>query len=280
MARSLESLRRELERRYDAGRIELPPLPEVAQRVLETAADPMTAAADLAELVHRDQGLAAEILKDANSAMQAGRVAIVSLQQAIARLGVQRVVELAVAASVRDGVFNAPGFQEELRQLWRRSLGTGLFAKEVARALREDVEAAFLSGLLRHVGTALLIRALSRIRRASDPRMPPEEFRELEAAFRLRLGLRAAESWGLPEHVRETVAFDESTPRASAARDALLVLLAERLFDLLDADEDDEAKEEALRADPILDELGIYPDDLDALLARRDVIREMLENGE
>lgn len=280
MARSLESLRRELERRYDAGKIELPPLPEVAQRVLETANDPMTAAADLAELVHRDQGLAAEILKDANSAWMAGRVAIVTLQQAISRLGVQRVVELAVTASVRDGVFAAPGFQEELRRLWRRSLGTGLFAKEVARNLREDVEAAFLAGLLRSVGTALLIRALARIRRLSEPRMRPEDFRELDAAFRVRLGLDAVDRWGLPDTVRAAIAFDESTPVAERSAGALLVLLGERLFDLIDMDEGDDSKEEALRNDPILDELGVYPDDLDALLGKREAIREMLENCE
>ncbi|MCP5055581.1 MAG: HDOD domain-containing protein [bacterium] len=280
MARSSESIRRELERRYDAGKIELPLLPEIAQQVMETASNPLTASADLATLVHSDQGLAAEILKDANSAMQAGRVAIVSLQQAISRLGIQRVVELAVAASVRDGVFSVPGFQQELRGLWRRSLGTGLFAKEVARALREDVEAAFLSGLLRNVGTALLIRALARICRVNEPNMRPEEFLELDAAFRVRLGLDAAESWGLPEHVRDAITFDGSVPPETGTTHAKLVLLAERLFDLIDADDENASKEEALRDDPILDVLGIYPEDLDALLEVGNTVREMLETGE
>ncbi|MCP5067359.1 MAG: HDOD domain-containing protein [bacterium] len=279
MARSFESIKRELERRYNAGKIELPPLPEVAQRVLETASDPLTAATDLATLVHRDQGLAAEVLKGANSAMQAGRVVIVSLQQAVARLGIERVVELVIAASIRDGVFSVPGFQEELRLLWRRSLGTGLFAKEVARVLREDVEAAFLSGLLRSVGTALLIRALARLRRADEPSMPPEDFRELDTAFRVRLGLDAASTWGLPDHVRDAIDFDESTALEEGNGNALLILLAERLFDLLDTDEASEEKEEALRSDPILDELGVYPDDLDTLFGKREEIRDMLESG-
>lgn len=280
MGRSLESLRRELERRYDAGKIELPPLPEVAQRVLEMAADPMSAVSSLAELVHRDQGLAAAILKDAASAMMAGRVAIVSVQQAISRLGVQRVIELAITVSMRDGVFAAPGFEEELRLLWRRSYGTALFAKEVARSLREDVEAAFLAGLLRSIGTALLIRALAQIRRPSDPSIPEADLRELDALFRVRLGLDAVDRWGLPDPVRAAIAFDESTPVADRNPGALLVVLAERLFDLIDLDENDETKEEALRSDPILDELGVYPEDLDALLDKREPIREILENGE
>lgn len=278
MARSLDSLRREIERRIGAGRIELPPLPEVAQLVLKTAADPMAAASDLADLVHRDPGLATAILRDSNSAFKAGRVQIVSLQQAISRLGVQRVVEIAISASVRDGVFSARGFESELRRLWRRSLGTGFYAKEVARVLRADVESAFLAGLLRRVGTALLYRALSPLRKPRDAKLPAGDLAELNASFRVRFGQAAAESWNLPSHVRECISYVEGGDFRNESMGVLVVVLAERLVDLIDTE--DQGKEEALRSDPLLDELGIYSEDLETLLDERSAIRRALENTE
>ncbi len=278
MARSLDAIRRTIDRRFESGRIELPPLPEVAQRVLEKASDPRSAASDLAALVHRDQGLAAEILRDANSGFQAGRVAIVSLQQSIARLGVQRVVEIAIAASIRDGVFSARGYEMELRALWRRALGTGLYAKEVARALRADVEGAFLAGLLRRVGTPLLLRALASLRKPGEKKMSVEDFLDLDSVFRVRLGLAAAVEWNLPEPVREVIAFDPVDGFEGAPVGTMILMVAERLTDLLD--EPDEAKDEALRDDPLLDELGLYRDDLDELIEKRDAIRKALDDQE
>ena len=277
MTRSLDSLRRTIERRLAAGRLRLPPFPAVAHEVLRTAADPMAGAQDLARLIHRDPGLAAETLRVANSAAYVGRVPSVSLQQAIARLGSRQVVEIAVTASVRDGIFHSRGFEEEQLCLWHDSLATSLYAKEVARLLREDVEAAFLGGLLRRVGTALLFHALTELRSPHDPRLQREEILALDAELRVGLGSAAVEAWKLPDHVARVIRAEEESKLEEVGVGPLVVLLASRLATLIG--ESDPDKAEALRDDVLLDELGIYPDDLERLLAFRDEVREAVESS-
>ncbi len=244
--------------------------------MLEKASDPLASASDLAVLIHRDQGLALEILHDANSAGQAGRIAIVSLRQSTARLGVQRVIEIAISASIRDSVFNAKGFELELRQLWRRCVATALFSKEIARLTGDDPDSAFLAGLFRRVGTALLIRSVADLRKPGDPKFSFEEFCELDVAFRVRLGLDAAIQWGLSKQVQD--AISSSGDESKHGRGERIIALAEKFVELLVGEH--EAKEEALAEDPILDELGLSPEEFEGLLKLREAILRSIDRGE
>ncbi|RMF17534.1 MAG: HDOD domain-containing protein, partial [Gammaproteobacteria bacterium] len=62
-------------------------LPEVVHKVIQITADPESGAADLVKVIQGDQALAARVMRIANSAAYSPTASIVSLQQAIARLG-------------------------------------------------------------------------------------------------------------------------------------------------------------------------------------------------
>ena len=261
-----------LEQRLAQGSLALPPLPAVAQRVLALAGDESASSAALAGLVHRDAGLAASVLRCANSAAARGVAPIASLQQAVTRLGMAEVSRIAFAASMRQGIFASGAYAGAVEQLWRRSLATGLFAKEVARSLRLNVEVAFLCGLLWRVGQPLALNGLTQVLPEEERPSEAEALalaRELDEAFTAS----AAECWELPASVGDALRAREA--ETEAGPECRMARVAECLADAALAEKDADADFE-LAPGRDSAELNLYPDQLEGLLARAAEIRSEL----
>lgn len=260
-------------RRTVSKEFEVPPLPAVAQRVLGSAGDDSVSAAELARLVHSDAGLASALLRAANSAALASATPTVSVQQAISRLGMRRVREIALAASLREGLYAVVQYPDIALGIWRRSLATALCAREVARALRRSVEVAFLCGLLRRIGGPLVLRTLVECKtlRPPDPALAEELVQEFDRVFTAR----AATRWKLPPAILEGLIDDPARDRDDgAAITSLAERLAERVIDprsetaLPDWQEDSEGEAQ---------QLNLYPETLMELLSGADAIRAEIE---
>lgn len=83
-------------------------------------------------------------------------------------LGITLLSEIAFTASLKVGAFQIPGYEDDVKKLWRHSLATGAFAKEVARVKRMNVESAYLCGLLHEIGKPVVLRITTTI--ARDPK--------------------------------------------------------------------------------------------------------------
>jgi len=253
--------------RVEADGIGLPVMPEVAQRVLALADDPDASAARLSALVHRDPGLAAHVLRIANSAAFGGSASIVTLQQACARLGMRMLSEIAVAIAMSKA-FEVPGHQVEIGAVFRRSLAGALWAKEVARIGRRNVESAFLGGLLHRIGVPVAMREAYAEARVSNPAPSPEEIRLAIEGWAPELGSRVAMQWELPAVV--CAAIEHHGEPESAGRfslDVWTVVLGDALA---------VHGPEALSEHPAVVELNLYPEDLEALLSRQERVETAL----
>ncbi len=104
--------------RIASGRLDLPLLHDVAFEVLGLTTSWDADAQRMAGIIHRDQALATHVLRVANSPAYASRDPILSLQQAITRLGFQALRDIVIAISVRAKVFSFGGFESEARALW------------------------------------------------------------------------------------------------------------------------------------------------------------------
>src|SRR6478735_8124826 len=123
-----EAVLTELSWRVAQGKVELPLLPGIAMEVTNVAAQENADARTIADLLRKDQALAAHVLRVVASPAYSGRTQIVSLQQAVARLGVQKIREIALAIAFRVGVFKLKGFEQELAQMFQHCVATGVFA--------------------------------------------------------------------------------------------------------------------------------------------------------
>ncbi len=244
----------------DSGAFEVPTLPAVATQVLAMVEDEDSNAAQLAALICKDQALATHLLRLANSPAFCGVTRIVSLQQAITRLGMRTIAELVVTICMQGSVFSGRAYRALIEELWAHALGTALFAKEVARQQRHNIEAAYLCGLLHRVGMPIVLKAVTDVCPAKA--LPPDEqVRVVLAQLHVSAGLQAVEQWGLPSQVAVAVKDSERYEQAQDHRNlAAMVHLSSALASAMLQGGEAELGELA-----VLEELSIYPDNLSEL---------------
>ncbi len=267
----IEQLERSLLHKLEQGELELPLLPQVANQVMALTSDPAADAAKLSSLIHQDQALAAHVLRIANSPAYMPRSPVVSLQHAVAMLGINLLSEIAFTASLKAGAFQVPGHEDEVKQLWRHSLASGAFAKEVARARRVNVESAFLCGLLHAIGKPVVLRTAAAIAQKQNIPADKPMLRMLMNGYHSRVGCLIADKWSLPKQVAEAIQYYSDYDHAVSFRqECLLTYVADRLATHLLTP--DEMPEDSLRDHPVFAELNLYPNDIDQLVACRDKV--------
>ena len=254
-----DQIRLIFEDQLDRREITLPILPEVAASVITLASSEGSDASQLAKQIQGDMTLAGHVMKVANSAVYRPVTPFVSLQQAITRLGIITIGEIALATSLNTDIFEAPGYEETLRDLWRQSLGCSAWSKETARLRRTNVEESFLAGLLCQMGKPVVILALAEFGLAED------RMRMFVEQYYVRAGALLAAMWSLPATVGDVIihhGHDDSEcskPDLLANVQAALVI-AETGPDSL--------------SDGLLAKLNFYPEDIERLQERVPLVDE------
>ena len=260
--------------------IEVPMLPEVANKVMRLTNDPESDAGDLAKLIQSDQTLAGHVMRIANSALYSPNATLVSLQQAITRLGMRVIADIALAASVNSKMFNAPGYEKHIQTELQFSLMAGLWAKEVARACRRNVEAAFLAGLLHDIGRPVTIQVVIEAAKAFKIDVPPNQMFELEQHFQRSLGISVVHQWEMPSLVCDVVTwFDDYSNAGKSAEQTMIVVagaeFARRFYKGTPLRK--KITHDQLIKSPVLADLNLYPDDIEKLIAKADAINSAME---
>lgn len=266
-AAALDRLRDQLDREALA----LPLLPGVAAEVIASSVDEHGDAARLAELIRQDQSLASHVLRIVNSPAFRGASEIVALQQAIARLGMARVREIALSASLKGALLTEGPYQRHADEAWRLSLAGALWSREVARSARRNVEIAYLCGLLHDVGAPLLLHQLGEV----APDLDDSGVALVLASLGRPAGVRLASAWSLPEAVVATVAYLEEPDAAGAHASSVLVAAAGVALARLGTAGDIDPP--AVFELPWLVRLNLYPEDIEALVSRQQAIRDVLD---
>lgn len=249
------------------------PLPRVCAQLAQLTAQQVIDAAQLARLIQSDSALAGEVMRVANSPALKPRAAVVSLQQAVSWLGVAEVRNIAMAVMLRGEVFVAPGHEAQSEQLWREGWLAGLWAKEIARERRKQVESAFLAALMHRTGAALALKVLSSFETTQRTRLDTQAFAGLVVEFEARFGRLLMTSWGLSSDVQDG-ASDWREFRASAHSDLASTVHAAHL--LASHTLQPELISDAIVIEaPVFEQLGVFPDDRRAMLAKRDHIRSL-----
>lgn len=267
-------LRARLEAEVTSDDLDLPLLPDSAAQVLSACNSDDCDARGLAELISRDPSLASHVLRVANSTAYAPEEPIVSLQQAVSRLGIGTLCGIAVSVVAQGEVFDLPGQEARLEALWRHSAMTAAWCREVARLRRRNVERAFLAGLLHDVGKPIVLEALVGLGRLAGLELAEEVIDEWIDEFHPEVGARLLEAWGLPVWVREAARHHHAPEEATEHADEVRTV---RLADLMAhaTDPDDAERLEALRGDGAVGALGIYVDELGELLERTEQVKEL-----
>lgn len=211
------------------GRIrELPTLPTVLGKILNTAADPDASALDLGKHITADQSLSATLLKLVNSAYYGFYRQVTSVTQAIVILGFLEVRNLALTATAFR-CLNSGSSEFDRLQLWRHSLASAMAAEELVRLTKKDVDGAFEAALLHDIGKVVLDTLYPELflQAARDAhatgRLVSESLREVAGLDHAEAGGLLGEHWNLPPAVVAAIRFHLDP--ASAPEQADLICL-------------------------------------------------------
>jgi HD-like signal output (HDOD) protein len=143
------------------GTIEdLPTLPVVVQKILETCNDPLSTVGDLEKIFLTDQALTTKILRLVNSAYFALPQKVSSVSRAITFLGFNAVKSLALSLTLTNIFHEIEGTGElDYEKFWTHSLGTAIAAKQIAKTIMyPSPEEGFIAGMLHDVGKLVQVK--------------------------------------------------------------------------------------------------------------------------
>tara|TARA_R110001583_G_scaffold177418_2_gene332597 strand:- start:98353 stop:99216 length:864 start_codon:yes stop_codon:yes gene_type:complete len=265
-----------LDHLINRGGIEVPMLPEVANKALLLAQNSDSDASEMAKLIQSDQSLAGHVMRIANSAAYTPMSNLVSLQQAVARLGMGVISEIALTAAIGAKMFNTPGYEEYVNGVWRHALATSLWAKEVARHCRSNVEVAFLAGLLHSIGRPAILQTILELAKKEQIDLTQKDIHQLENTYCHRVSEAVVNLWKMPSLVIEAVStYSDYNKALTTNTQAAQVTIGARFSTYMLTPE--KLDKDTLFILPALTTLNLYQDEVEKLLNQTDTIKARLE---
>ncbi|MFC4258362.1 HDOD domain-containing protein [Marinobacter lacisalsi] len=199
----------------------LPSLPEPHLKALE-ACGRQQSYRQITDIIQLDTALSSRILILANATGNHYLQPINSLEQALQRLGTNRLEHLVLVAALQQMMFDlGDGQWRKLHGFWHEALAAALLCRALARLTRYPAtDTAFLSGMLHNAGKLLLLRQeLNLPNRPSDTGY-------------VEMSVSLAGHWQLAPDVLEALAHQQAnmTTLGSAGHLARLVAVAVQLI--------------------------------------------------
>jgi putative nucleotidyltransferase with HDIG domain len=199
----------------------LDPLPITVTTLMNRMADEYVSPREIASVIEYDQAIAATLLRAANSATMGGRVRIERVGDAVNRLGLDFILNVALGSHMK--ALAAPVDMYDLSEddFWLHGAVASLAAKEIAAAAAPAVHVpkeAAIAALMHDIGKLVLVRHtdidLSQMWTLTETE--GMTFVEAEQAIlgfdHAEVGGAVAEKWCFPEEIRHAIAVHHQVP--------------------------------------------------------------------
>ncbi len=258
-------------------RLKIPVLPDVVGKVIALINHPNADANTLARLIHKDQALAGYVLRVSNSPIFAGSREISTLRQAIARIGSKTLGKIALSVTMQGKIFKAKGYEDEIKDIWCKTLTAGAFAQDIGYLLGESSESLYLCGLLHTVGKPVILQALQDLKNELNLELSHSAGIHLMEEFHHDVGRKVAVQWKLPEAVKEAcVHYLEPESAEKHHKEVRITFLAHQ-FSLYIAEDPDEEQVDSWASHPSTVALRLKKEQLEKLVTRFEKVRALLE---
>ena len=273
------NLEQQLKIRIESGAIELPMLPAVGVQVLALTQNEDSDASGLASLIENDLSLTSYILKVSNSAAFSSYGKTQTLQQAITKLGMKNIAQLALTMTVGQGVFKSDALTHEITSyLWQHSLLSALWAREIAGLCRLNADVVFLNALLHQIGKPVVLHAISDLLNGSAQLPEFDDLLGLIEKYQKRMGLKLAHSWNLPESITATISYIDEYELANDMQLEVAAVNAARLLaDIVLATGEPVQFEDAVADQAVFGELSLAKVEIQLLDKKRDAVGQMMQ---
>ncbi len=139
-----------------SGLKSLPAFPAVASKLLGVITDEDADFREVSRLILTDTALSGQVLRLANSSLFGFRQEVRSILRAMCLMGANRVRDMLITAALKD--YMSADHKSLLRDCWRHSVATALWAETLAQWYRLDRPITYTAGILHDLGRIALFR--------------------------------------------------------------------------------------------------------------------------
>lgn len=254
--------------------VSLPVMPEVAQALISTLSSDEADVGTITNIIAKDPGLTATLLRMANSAIFGLSRSVHTLDSAVSVVGMAHIRARALSICMA-GSFRFPTGLDRL-QFWRHSMVCAGYAKWLASQCAMDEQEAWLTGMMLRLGEIIIAQrmpdALELIE--AQPCHPGERWkreRDVAGFDEGQIAAEIARRWDFPEAVALALEHASHPLSSTASRLAAVAHLAGLMADQL-------ATSTPLVADlpvSVLQNLGLDTEKLQAQMPQADAFSDI-----
>jgi HD-GYP domain-containing protein (c-di-GMP phosphodiesterase class II) len=219
--------------KYKKDEIELPVLSKVVQEIQDVMNNPATTIDQLASIIERDAVISVRLIAVANSPVYRGAGKVVTVRDAIPRVGVKETHSIVTTISNKS-IYETKDkkFKSIMENLWLHSLASGYIAKALSTELKlGDVEMYYFLGLVHDIGKVLLLKTFNDLHAKNESLDIGEIMAAIHEAH-TSFGGAILRKWGYSEAlVRIPLLHEGPDFRRDMDREILVINLASNIAD-------------------------------------------------
>ena len=184
----------------------LPSMPTTVVALGQAVADDRCTVDRILDVLSKDPGLSATMLRLANSVAYASSTRVMDLRNAVMRLGFDPILNLGRSAAIMRSYRGANHL--DAFQLWQHSVAVGLVARGICRLQKRHYldDSAYLAGLLHDIGKIALDRCFTEeyapvVRAQEAGAICLDAEQELLGITHAEVGAMVAVNWNFPEEM-------------------------------------------------------------------------------
>lgn len=256
--------------------LKLPSLPIIFREINEAINDPRSSAAHVANIIGKDAGLSAQLLKIVNSAFYNFPSRIDTISRAVAIIGTRELSALALGTTALTVFKDVPSNLIDMRSFWEHSVACGIIAGTISSYMpNTTTERFFVAGLLHDIGRLIMFKyapldakeALLRARRTNSLLHKTEE--EVMGTDHTLIGSILLKEWKLPVTLENSVRRHHAFTKRQIPLEPAVVHLSDLIANALELGTSGERFVPPLDA-KAWEEIGLSPGILNATVTQVD----------
>jgi HD-like signal output (HDOD) protein len=194
----------------EADTVTLPPFDKTALRIQQEIQKPDMQVGKIEKLIIADPAMSSQILKVANSTFFRGLSKVMTVRDAIVRLGVDEITRMVLILSQKKLYAASDTYIKNYRNLlWQHGLVCAITSQWVAREAGFDnlTQEVFFASLMHDIGKLFLITVVEKIQSSKDiPFIPSKNVvNEIIKTQHTEQGYRLLTNWNIPEKYCQVV---------------------------------------------------------------------------
>ena len=191
----------------------LPSMPVVIQEIMASFNNENLDSSALAEMIARDQGLSAKVLRVANSPFYGLPRTIASIQDAVVVMGFNGVRSLVLSAGFVHAFPATVGSLFDRDAYWKHSFRVAGYAKALAHSLRQDPQMAFTAAMFHEIGQLVLDACIPEqfalvLQQRKITGLSLAEIEQTEFGFdHALIGSEMARQWNFPLEIEHAIRY-------------------------------------------------------------------------